>query len=61
MNSRNLNLPKNKFHKKMRKIIIDFQGPGFSSQNFVTSSQNNVRKYCTKGHEQVLNTVAYNV
>ena len=39
-----LNLPENKFHKKLRKV---------SSQNFVTSSQNDVRKYGTNGHEQV--------
>ena len=25
----------------------------FSSQNIVISSQNNVRNYCTEGHEQV--------
>ena len=40
--------PQHKFHKKTEK-----NQNKFSSQNIVISSQNNVPKYRTKGHEQV--------
>ena len=49
--SLNRDLPQNEFQTlslKTEKIHNNF-----SSQNIVISSQNNVRKYCKIGHEQV--------
>ena len=49
----NLNLPQNEFHS----LKTEKNHNKISSQNIVTSSENNVQKWRTRGHEKVYNTV----